>query len=41
MDRLTKALSPRELAAFSMREIAGLAKELALAVAKKKLGLDG
>lgn len=39
-NRLTKALSPGELAAFSMREVAGLAKELALAAAKKKLGLD-
>lgn len=38
-NRLTNALSPAELAAFSLREIAGLAKELALAAAKRKLGL--
>ncbi len=38
-NQLTQALSPGELAAFSMREIAGLVKELALTAAKKKLGL--
>lgn len=38
-NQLTSALSPKELAAFSLREVAGLAKELALAAAKKKLGL--
>ncbi|WP_193746558.1 DUF2513 domain-containing protein [Ruegeria sp. ANG-R] len=39
-NRLNSTLNPAELAAFSLREIAGLAKELALAAAKKKLGLS-
>jgi len=39
-NKLTNALSPGELAAISLRELAGLAKELALAAAKKKLGLS-
>lgn len=39
-NKLTTALSPGQLAALSMREIAALAKDLALAAAKKKLGLS-
>ena len=39
-NQLTNVLNPKELAAFSLREIAGLAKELAMMAAKKKLGLD-
>jgi len=36
-NQLTSALNPEELAAFSMREVAGLVKDLAVAAAKKKL----
>lgn len=39
-NKLTSALSPSELAAFSLRELTGLAKEVALNAAKKKLGLS-
>lgn len=38
--RLKSALSPAELSAMSFRELAGIAKELALKAARKKLGLD-
>ena len=38
-NQLTKALKPSVPAAFSMHEIASLAKGLAMAAAKKKLGL--
>ncbi len=38
-DRLTKALSSDDMAVLSIREIAGLAKDLALVAARNKLGL--
>lgn len=38
--RLKAALTPAELGALSLRELAGIAKELAASAVKKKLGLD-
>lgn len=38
-NQLTAALSPTEIGTFSFSQLAGLAKELALVAAKKKLGL--
>ncbi|MBC6440577.1 MAG: hypothetical protein GDA49_09285 [Rhodospirillales bacterium] len=39
-DRLTKALSPEDMATLSVCRIAGLAKDLVLAAPRKKLGLQ-
>lgn len=38
--RLKSALSPTEISALSLRELAGIAKELAAKAIRKKLGLD-
>lgn len=38
--RLKSALSPTELSALSLRELAGIAKELAIQAVRRKVGLD-